>query len=403
MFDKKTLLLLNNYSGQHGITNFGTTCFINAVLQCLCHLPQLLVFFLSGAAMAHIKFMKKKLKSSGNLPAKNHIPRIPGTTDNSLLLVELFDDFIKLLRINRPDRKIISPQKLMLYIEQLSVYKYKNGMLNEPFVRVNMGDSHEFLTFILDQLHEELKIPVNMEINTSNSDQSPYSKFHQKSLETFKSNFQDSYSVIIDIFYGQFGLQIYNPVHKLTNGICRMTFDPFNTLTLTFPQDHSTKHFTLVSLLDFFFEETKQNYTLQDDHGSDQTNMKLKQCFWTLPKVLIIHIKRYSANNQKINGCSVLFPEILDVSSYYRTGFHKNNEKNEDVDDEKSIVKTRYSLIGCIHHIGNSIQGGHYFADCKNVHSHWCRYDDTSVTPMEFQSILDTSSHTVYQLFYFKL
>ena len=386
VLDENTLELLHNYSGQHGISNFGTTCFINSVLQCLCNVPQLMIFFFSGAAMSHVKVLKKHLRIK---------QKSTDVSQGSLLLIELFDEFIKSLRTNTSNPKIVvSPKKLILYIENLSVYQYKNGILNEPFVRVNMGDSHEFLTFILNQLHEELKIPVKIEIDKRKADNSSYSKFHHKSLETFKSNFEKSYSVIIDIFYGQFGLQIYNPMDRAIKGISRMTFDPFNTLSLTIPENSNRTKYKLSELLDYFFEETKPNYTLQDDDGYNQANMVLKQCFWTLPKVLIINIKRYNANNQNINGYSVIFPEILDVSSYYRTGFHE--KKNHE-------VNSHYTLIGCIHHIGNSIQGGHYFADCKNVHSQWFRYDDTSVNKIDYQTILTTSSHSVYQLFYFKL
>lgn len=371
----ENLRLLHVYNGKRGIVNMGATCFINTVLQSLCHIPELMIFFLSGKCSAHIQI----LRNSGI---------------QTILLIELFDDFLKELRTTNANKnKFIQADKIVRFSELLSKSLFQQGKFTKPFTQFEMGDSQEFLTFILDRLNEELKIPVEIEISekSKNQHQTKYSMFHIQSLNVFKMTFEKNYSIIVDLFYGQFGMQIYQQNTFLYH---RMIFDPFSSLSLQFPNENK-QSFLLTEMMDYYFQEEDPEIPLKDDNGNIQLNMKRRTCLWKLPKVLIIDIKRYNYPSTKKDTRNVIYTEDLDLRAYYRNGFIQTNNKNHK--------NTFYRLICCINHISNSQTYGHYFCDCKDIKCQWTRYDDTTVSNLSFTDVLQNTSQSIYQLIYFQL
>jgi len=106
--------------------------------------------------------------------------------------------------------------------------------------------------------------------------------------------------------------------------------------------------------------------------------------FWSLPKILIIDIKRFNVKIMKLQQL-LNFP-INDFNlSKYVIGYNSNNYI--------------YDLFGVCNHSGG-VSGGHYTSFIKDDNGFWYLCNDTQVT-----QILDTSqiiTPKAYCLFYRK-
>lgn len=110
---------------------------------------------------------------------------------------------------------------------------------------------------------------------------------------------------------------------------------------------------------------------------------------WSLPKVLIIHLKRFSFSRSWRDKIDTLveFPvDSLDMSQYV-------------LNPEQKKSKQIYNLIGVANHFGG-LGGGHYTAYAKNfVQDAWYTFDDSTVTPINPSSVVTKSAYVLfYQL-----
>jgi len=107
---------------------------------------------------------------------------------------------------------------------------------------------------------------------------------------------------------------------------------------------------------------------------------------WTLPAILIIHMKRFSYTRLWRDKISTLvdFPiDGLDMSPYVVSKEQKDN--------------AIYDLFAVSNHMGG-MGGGHYTAYCKNLSDHkWYCYDDSRVSTATES---DIKSDSAYVLFY---
>ncbi|CAG2110965.1 unnamed protein product [Medioppia subpectinata] len=107
---------------------------------------------------------------------------------------------------------------------------------------------------------------------------------------------------------------------------------------------------------------------------------------WTLPKVLIIHLKRFSYSRVYRDKLDILvdFPlQSLDMGEYLL-----NNPNNES---------KIYDLIAVANHYGG-LGGGHYTAYAKNCHTKkWHYFDDSNVSLAAEDNVV---SKAAYVLFY---
>lgn len=111
---------------------------------------------------------------------------------------------------------------------------------------------------------------------------------------------------------------------------------------------------------------------------------------WSLPKVLIIHLKRFSYSRSWRDKIDTLveFPvEGLDMSEYVLNPAQK---------EQKMLT---YDLIGVANHFGG-LGGGHYTAFAKNEPlDAWYSFDDALVTPTSSSNVVTRSAYVLfYQL-----
>ena len=116
-----------------GLNNIGATYFMNSILQCLSQTKSLTDYFLNDKNSDRI--------NNNNIQLKNK---------NELQLSPVYCDLIKKLW-DKNGPKSISPKNFMNTIEKMDP-KFKQGQA---------GDSKDFIIFVLEQLHKELKRPIS--------------------------------------------------------------------------------------------------------------------------------------------------------------------------------------------------------------------------------------------------
>jgi ubiquitin carboxyl-terminal hydrolase 4/11/15 len=195
-----------------GLANLGNTCFMSSTIQCLGHAPPLLKYFLSGS---YLKDLNKDnpLGSGGKMAL----------------------EFSKLLREIWIDNNAGSSHHLG-YVSNNVVYprpfKQTVGRHAEQFSGYDQHDSQEFVTYLLDILHEDTnrisKKPYieKPEQGENETDEEAANKAWQLSLERDSSH-------ILDFFMGQLKSRLQCCEENC--GRVSTTFEPFVYLSVPIP------------------------------------------------------------------------------------------------------------------------------------------------------------------------
>jgi ubiquitin C-terminal hydrolase len=127
-----------------------------------------------------------------------------------------------------------------------------------------------------------------------------------------------------------------------------------------------------------------------------QANKKLE--IYKAPKILIIHLNRFSYfDNRKINT-EINFPiESLILDKYVVKKERSRKSIINDEDNKEFKFENVYDLFAIANHYG-SLDGGHYIAVAKNPeNSEWFQFNDSNVS-----RIKEINKSSAYLLFYRK-
>ena len=148
---------------------------MNATLQCMSQTKKLTKYFLN-------KKNKDKIMNN-NIAFKNK---------NELQLSPIYYELIKELWCQN-GAKSFSPYNFMNTVEKM----------NTLFKQGQAGDSKDFIIYILEQLHKELKKPVKGNINNINNTKEPLNQYDKNNaFNHFLNDFQEECSIISDLFFG---------------------------------------------------------------------------------------------------------------------------------------------------------------------------------------------------------
>jgi ubiquitin carboxyl-terminal hydrolase 8 len=307
-----------------GLENFGDSCYVNSALQCLSHAEPL------TSALLHLKSDEQDLKP-------------------------LTEAYVKLLKeMWLGNESVTSAIKVRDRVSEIS----------PRFASQSQQDSHEFLSVFLDTLYEEL----------------------------FSHEQGKQCNIDENFIHGT----IKSTVKCLNCPEETVTYDSFISLPLPvplFPEVASglDKHEGFIGFVASMFAFIVKNITPDNDlHACFKlllknetigengkwfctgcnclTNANKKIELWTLPKVLILQLKRFNydlLNNVKIDTFIDYPVDLLDLSNYVA-----NAEYNKTI---------RYDLVAVSVHTGNLV-GGHYITYGRNFRSaNWYRFDDQHV------------------------
>ncbi|CAR27483.1 hypothetical protein ZYGR_0I07580 [Zygosaccharomyces rouxii] len=199
-------------SGITGLYNLGNTCYMNSALQCLVHIPELRDYFLYNC-------FEDEINCNNPLGYQGYVARA-----FSGLVQNLFGC------------KTLSSGSTLTPAYSPTGFKSTIGHFNSMFSGYMQQDSQEFITFLLDGLHEDLnrivdKPYIEKPSLSPEDDSNDFNVIKRLAEDTWKLHLQRNDSVITDLFVGLYESTLQCPE---CNNVS-ITFDPYNDLTLPLP------------------------------------------------------------------------------------------------------------------------------------------------------------------------
>jgi ubiquitin carboxyl-terminal hydrolase 8 len=299
--------------GPVGLQNLGNTCFMNAPLQCLMRVKRLTDYLLSGGCQA----------------ARN--PRNPLGSRCQVL-----DSYCALLREVSNARCSVSPTDLKRAIAQH----------NSTFSGYGQHDANEFLTTLLDALHEDL----------NQSRTATGSHLNLEHLSGMELHHFCNQSIIVDLFHGETSTKLTFP--------CGARQDIRELFALwVIPLPPGDNNASLANCIRSW--EQEQHMTGENGLWCERCdrieNVRRQTTVVRFPSVLIIQLKRFTDNDGRLskNSTSVSYPLQFNQS------------------------QGTYHLTGVVHHSG-TLSGGHYTCLVRDspTSSQWYEISDSNISPV---------------------
>ncbi|GER41821.1 ubiquitin carboxyl-terminal hydrolase [Striga asiatica] len=182
--------------GLTGLYNLGNTCFMNSAIQCLVHTPKLVDYFLAN--------YRRDLNCENPLGMNGK-------------LAIAFGDLLR--KLWSPGATPVAPR----------MFKSTIASFAPQFSGYNQHDSQEFLSFLLDGLHEDLNhVKTKPYVQAKDEDGRPDDEVAD---EYWNNHLSRNDSIIVDLCQGQYRSTLVCPVCKKLS----ITFDPFMYLSLPLP------------------------------------------------------------------------------------------------------------------------------------------------------------------------
>ena len=322
-----------------GLENIGATCYMNATIQCLCHVAKFKDFFLNGPMINEITLNKNCPLTLEFSSLVNHLWKYPKDNQNK--------DYYK-------------PSDFKNIISQM----------NPLFAGIAANDSKDLIIFIYETIHSEINIiPENfIAYNLNNC-------FNNMDLVNFRNSYYNiNSSIVVDTFYFEQQTLLrceHCKFEKLSYSIINMLVFPLEKVRQYIYQNSNGQN-NSVSLDDCFIHNKtgeilngeNQIYCNNCRSLSDATTVNE---IFTAPEVFTIILNRGKGLEFNVNFS---FNHYMDLSNY--------------VIDKSSGKSLLYELIGILCHYGPSGMSGHFIAFCKSPEDHcWYCYNDATVTKCE--------------------
>ncbi|KAF3529645.1 hypothetical protein DY000_02036928, partial [Brassica cretica] len=349
-----------------GLINAGNLCFLNATLQALLSCSPF-VQLLQGIQLQDIpKAESPTLAAFSEFISELDAPS-SSTFRNNVAVVESGRPFTpamfeKVLRNFTPD------------------------VLNNMSGRPRQEDAQEFLSFIMDQMHDELlklrdESPrltgSKSSVLSSASDDDEWETVGPKNKSAVTRTQSFVPSQLSDIFGGEL-----RSVVKAQGNKDSATVQPYLLLHLDI---HPEAVCTIEDALHLFsapedLEGYRASVTGKAGVVSARKSIKIQK----LSKIMILHLMRFSYGNQGSTKLHkpVHFPLELNLGRYLLAS--------------PSNGGLKYKLVATITHHGRDPSKGHYTADARRKNNQWLRFDDASVTAIGPKQVLHDQAYVLF-------
>jgi len=277
--------------------------------------------------------------------------------------------------------------------------------LRSQYDNSDQHDSQEFLSFLMDGIHEDLNRVMMKPVWAPTPEQEaelerlPPQIASEREWRAWKAR---NDSLIVDYFQGQFR-------NRLECLICHQTsttYNVFSALQLPIPHGRNGR-VPIERCLDAFFNEE----ILEKDDAWDCPKCKTKRraskrlSLARLPPVLIIHLKRFEANGRfsdKIDTFVEYPMKSLDLTNYMPAPLPPGADKSElngglpmSLDDPRTqLPPYRYDLYGVTNHFGN-LTSGHYTAFIAS-RGGWMYCDDSSIKTVDPKDVVNQRAYVLF-------
>ncbi|XP_010246627.1 PREDICTED: ubiquitin carboxyl-terminal hydrolase 24-like [Nelumbo nucifera] len=251
--------------------------------------------------------------------------------------------------------------------------------------RHRQEDAQEFLSFIMDQMHDELLKLEDQFSSSTTAKASLVSNVEEDGWETVgpknRSSVTRTQSFIPSELSAIFGGQLRSVV-KARGNKASATVQPFLLLHLDiFPEAVCSIE---DALRQFSAPETLEGYRTSVSGKAGVVSASKSVKIQTLSKIMILHLMRFSYGSQgsmKLHK-PVHFPLELVLG--------------RELLVSPSAEGRRYELVATITHHGREPSRGHYTADVRYSNGQWLRYDDASVTAVGVNKVLHDQAYVLF-------
>ncbi|KAL0791574.1 hypothetical protein Bca101_007820 [Brassica carinata] len=372
-----------------GLINAGNLCFLNATLQALLSCSPF-VQLLQGIQLQNIP----KAESPTLAAFSEFISELDVPSSSS------FRNNVAVVESGRPFTPAMFEGVLR---------NFTPDVLNNMSGRPRQEDAQEFLSFIMDQMHDELLKLRGVSPKLTASKSSVVSSANEddewetvgpknKSAVTRTQSFVPSQ--LSDIFGGQlrsvvkakgilhsliisaFIRHLLNVSFHGTGNKDSATVQPYLLLHLDIlPEAVST----IEDALHLFsapedLEGYRASVTGKAGVVSARKSIKIQK----LSKIMILHLMRFSYGNQGSTKLHkrVHFPLDLNLGRYLLVS--------------PSNGGLKYELVATITHHGRDPSKGHYTTDARRKNNQWLRFDDASVTAIGTKQVLHDQAYVLF-------
>lgn len=323
-----------------GIINSGNMCYMNSVLQVLIHCAPF------GSLLMNVRdHVQYKIKS--DTPVLDALAEFMGyflgpNTDSNI----------------NPDILYNIIQKRFPHLE-----------------RGRQEDAQEFLGYLLQALHEELEKhsddgdsgDVEVEADEQQQGSDEWVEVGKKNKPSRSNVIKQKETAISRTFGGQF-----KSVLEVGNRPTSVTYEPFEQVQLDIDDPSVT---SLEEAFELLSRPESLSYKL--NNGTDTSALRTLTID-KVPKVLIVHLKRFAYTMQGIKKIAkpIQVPQTIDI---------------------RGMEKQLYAIV---YHHGPVATAGHYTIDVK-TNGKWYSIDDTDIMEMPTHGVLEHEpGKSAYLLFY---
>ena len=377
----------------HGLINRSNWCYINASLQALLAIPTIYHFF-------------KNLKEFLNHNAKETSTPL---TDS---MIAFFNRFEPVEVIHAPGRRESEEVNYGAPYEPKCVYEVLSVMKSSLSEKGRQEDAEEFLSFLLNGIHDELvalnklaeQQPGSATPELTNGDAGHDSEVEMAATTDDEDSWEEvgpknrirttrkaviEGSLIKHVFGGVYCSSVLQTGVKEST-----TFQPFFTLQLDIQNANIQ---TLSDAIHFYFMKEKlQGFTCSKTKTEVDASRRIS--LEELPLMFIFHLK-YFVFDPKGGGSQKL---------------HKEIEIPVDLEIPREIISTgklgalnnmrRYKLHAIVYHHGGHAAGGHYTAAVHHPSPcGWVHFDDNQIKTINMSETKHVHGAVPYLVFYERL
>ncbi|KAF7824647.1 ubiquitin carboxyl-terminal hydrolase 24 [Senna tora] len=349
-----------------GLINSGNLCFLNATMQAL----------LSCSPFVQLlQELKNRENSMAGYPTLTAFAEFIAQFDMPINTTLKKKDPAS-LEMGRPFCPIMFEGVLKNFTPDVP-----NSMSGRP----RQEDAQEFLSFVMDQMHDELLKLEGHSSSTNGGKSSIVCSVEDDEWETVgpknKSAVTRTQSFLPSELSDIFGGQLRSLVRARGNP-ASATIQPYLLLHLDIYPDAVN---TIEDALHLFsmpenLEGFRTSYTGKAGIVTARKSVQIQK----LSKIMILHLMRFSYGSQ---GSTKLHKPVH---------FPLELVLGRDLLVSPSTEGRKYELVATITHHGREPSKGHYTADARYPNGQWLRFDDASVFAIGANKVLHDQAYVLF-------